>query len=76
VFLVESSRQNLLTELKDAKEKNILALGFNGIADMTNSIDLKGIIDQEEAKEISNDTYIIESYLIMKDILNLFSKND
>ncbi len=76
MFLVESSRQNLLTELKDAKEENILALGFNGIADMTNSIDLKGIIDQEEAKEISNDTYIIESYLIMKDILNLFSKND
>jgi hypothetical protein len=76
VFLVESSRQNLLTELKYAKEENILALGFNGIADMTNSIDLKGIIDQEEAKEISNDTYIIESYLIMKDILNLFSKND
>ncbi|MDC1186844.1 hypothetical protein N8079_03365 [Crocinitomicaceae bacterium] len=74
--MVESSRQNLLTELKDAKEKNILALGFNGIADMTNSIDLKGIIDKEEAKEISNDTYIIESYLIMKDILNLFSKND
>jgi len=73
---VESSRQNLLTELKDAKEENILALGFNGIADMTNSIDLKGIIDQEEAKEISNNTYIIESYLIMKDILNLFSKND
>lgn len=73
---MESSRQNLLTELKDAKEENILALGFNGIADMTNSIDLKGIIDQEEAKEISNDTYIIESYLIMKDILNLFSKND
>jgi len=73
---VESSRQNLLTELKYAKEENILALGFNGIADMTNSIDLKGIIDQEEAKEISNDTYIIESYLIMKDILNLFSKND
>ncbi|MDG2465478.1 MAG: hypothetical protein P8M61_10355 [Crocinitomicaceae bacterium] len=65
-----------MTELKDAKEENILALGFNGIADMTNSIDLKGIIDQEEAKEISNDTYIIESYLIMKDILNLFSKND
>jgi hypothetical protein len=76
VFLVESSRQNLLTELKYAKEENILALGFNGIADMTNSIDLKGIIDQEEAKEISNNTYIIESYLIMKDILNLFSKND
>lgn len=73
---MESSRQNLLTELKYAKEENILALGFNGIADMTNSIDLKGIIDQEEAKEISNDTYIIESYLIMKDILNLFSKND
>lgn len=73
---MESSRQNLLTELKDAKEENILALGFNGIADMTNSIDLKGIIDQEEAKEISNNTYIIESYLIMKDILNLFSKND
>lgn len=73
---MESSRQNLLTELKYAKEENILALGFNGIADMTNSIDLKGIIDQEEAKEISNNTYIIESYLIMKDILNLFSKND
>ena len=76
-FLVESSRQSLLTELKDAKEETMLAPGFNGSQDFKNALisyfdvthtilleDYDEILDMEA---ISNQSYdAMEAYLIAK----------
>lgn len=80
-FLVESSRQNLLRELKDAKEETMLAPGFNGSDDFKNSLvsyfavtysildeDYDMILDMEA---ISNESYdAMETYLIAKEKAN------
>ena len=45
-------------------------------SEIINTENLEQKIDQAEAKEIKNDTYVIESYLIMRDILKLKDKNE
>ena len=57
----------LETELFDVRKP-----GF--IAKMSDANNTEQKIAEEEAKEIKNDSYIIESFLIMQDLLKMIEK--